>query len=312
MKTCLFLPLLAWSVYAQAPPASAPLTPDTVVARIDGKPVTAGEIQKILEAQGPVFLQTFRQNPANALRDVYMLRQLADEAEKQKLAEQSPWKEQLEAQRANLLANAMLTHENNTFNFTPTEIEAEYQKNRTRFEQVNIKVIKIGFKPGLKPTSGTSTDDLEKAAREALAAEHSASTRPEEDAKKIADDLVKKLHAGADFSKLVAEYSEDQETKAAGGAFEKPITQTSPYPAELKKAALALKAGEVSEPIRIQVGFYIVRAEEKTAQPLAEVRELVVNQLRQARVGAILQELQQRFTPTIEKPEAFTRLGAGK
>jgi len=312
MKIFLLCAVFAWTVHAQAPPAGQPgvMTPDTVIGKVGDKDVTAGEIQAMLDNSSPAFLQAFRADPAAALSAWFVRRHLAEEADKLKLGEQEPWKTQIEASRELVLANAMVTRQNNSFSFTPAEEQAEYEKRKSQFEQVRVKLIKIGFKPGAQ-ASGTSTEDLEKAAREALAAAHSATTRPEADAKKIADDLVKKIRSGADFSQLVAEYSDDQETKAAGGdlGFVKPA---SPYPDELKKAAFALKVGDTSDPIRIQVGFYILRAEERTATPFDEVREQIVLQMRQARVDTMVGDLQRRFKPVIERPDLINRFIPGK
>lgn len=302
---------LCFQASAQTPAPPGQMTPETVIAKLpDGKEITAGEIQKILDNSSPAFLQQFRADPSVALSAVFVRRQLADEADKLKLAEQSPWKEQIEAARDSVLANAMVTHTINTFAFTPEQEQAEYEKRKGSFEQVRIKLIKIGFKPGAKP-AGTSASDLEQAAREALQAAHDPATRAEVDAKKIADDLVKKLRGGEDFAKLVTEYSDDQETKKSGGdlGFVKP---TSPYPDDLKKAAMALKVGEVSDPIRIQLGFYILRAEERTATPFPEVREQIVMQLRQARVDALVGDLQKRFKPIIDRPDLINRFIPGK
>jgi len=308
MKSFFLCLVLACALHAQAQPGV--MTPETVIAKVDGKDVTAGEIQKILDNSSPAVLQAFRNDPASTLSAIFVRRHLAEEADKLKLAEQSPWREQIDAARESILANAMVTRESNNFAFTPEQEQAEYEKRKSGYEQVRIKLIKIGFKPGAKP-AGTGDTDLERAAREALQAAHDPSTRAEADAKKIADDLVKKLRAGADFAKLVAEYSDDQETKPTGGelGFVKPA---SPYPADLKKAAMALKVGEVSDPIRIQLGFYILRAEERTATPFSEVREQIVMEMRQAKVGSMVGDLQKRYQPTIERPDLINRFIPGK
>jgi hypothetical protein len=313
MKTFLFFLVLGCVLHAQAPAAAgqpAAMTPETVIAKVDGKDVTAGEIQRILDNSSPAVLQAFRSDPASTLGAIFVRHHLAEEADKLKLAEQSPWTEQIAAARESILANAMVTRESNNFGFTPEQEQAEYEKRKSGFEQVRVKLIKIGFRPGTKP-AGTTDADLERAAREALQAAHDPSSRVEEDARKIADDLVKKLRAGADFSKLVAEYSDNQETKGSGGdlGFVKPA---SAYPEDLKKAAMALKVGEVSDPIRIQLGFYILRAEERTATPFAEVREQIVMQMRQAKVGTLIGDLQKRYQPVIERPDLINRFIPGK
>ena len=312
MKIFFLCSVFAWMAHAQTQPPGQPqvMTPATVIAKVDGRDITAGEIQSMLDNSSPAFLQAFRADPQAALSAWFVRRNLATEADKLKLGDQEPWKTQIEASRELVLANAMVTRESNNFSFTPDEERAEYERKKSGYEQVRVKLIKIGFKPGAV-TSGTSTEDLEKAAREALLAAHSATTRPEADAKKIADDLVKQLRGGADFAKLVADYSEDQETKAGGGDLGF-VKLNSPYPDELKKAAFALKVGDVSDPIRIQVGFYILKAEERTATPFEEVREQIVLQMRQARVDKMVGGLQQRFKPVIERPDLLNRFVPGK
>ena len=47
------------------------------------------------------FVQLFQQNPKYAVQQLFMLRYLSEEAEKAKLGEQSPLKEQLAFLRAN-------------------------------------------------------------------------------------------------------------------------------------------------------------------------------------------------------------------
>ena len=63
--------------------------------------------------------------------------------------------------------------------------------------------------------------------------------RTEADARKLAEDLVKQIRGGADFGKLVAQYSEDPTSKAAGGDFGM-VNLNSSYSADVKKAVLAL------------------------------------------------------------------------
>jgi len=300
MKLCFLSAALAATLCAQAPGSEAP--PDAVVATVDGNKLTVAELKNLLDNSPPSFSQYFHQDPANAIAQAYVLKYLAAEAEKLKLAEEAPWKQQLEIQRQILMANAMSSYERNHYNVTPEDMNRFYEANKTHFEQVRVKDIKISFKPGLA-ASGTSLEAIEEAAKTALAAAHSATDRPEADAKKIADDLVKKLRAGGDFSALVSQYSEDQETKASGGDFGV-IKANSSYPSDLIKAALALQKGDVSEPIKVgNVAFYILKAEERTFQPMAEVSEVIVQQLRQEHFNQEIQDLQRRFHPVIDNPQ---------
>ena len=89
----------------------APLGPDTVVATVAGTNLTNADIHKMLEGSSPQAAQSFQANPQGTIQQLFLMRYLASEGEKLKLAESSPYKEQLEFTRATVLASLMLNHE---------------------------------------------------------------------------------------------------------------------------------------------------------------------------------------------------------
>ena len=107
---------------------------------------------------------------------------------------------------------------------------------------------------------------------------------------------MKQIRGGADFAKLVAQYSEDPASKAAGGDFGVVNTNSS-YSADVKKAVLALKAGEVTDPLRQSNAFYIIRVEEKTTQPMDELRGAISDEIRQAHLNEWLAGVGKKFEP---------------
>src|SRR5437879_11803590 len=118
MKTCLLLPTLAALLSAQAP-APAPVNPGTVVAKVDGKDVTAGEITAMLQHSGdPRVMQAFQQNPKYIVQQLFMMRYLARLGEQAKLGERSPLKEELEMMRINAVAVAMVNQERDGYSVT--------------------------------------------------------------------------------------------------------------------------------------------------------------------------------------------------
>ena len=310
MKTILLLAAAA-AMFAQAPNllqngGATPLPPDTIVAAVDGHDVSIAEIQTVIAAFGdPRLVQAFQQNPAAALQQVFTMRYLAEEGEKQKLAERSPLKEQLEILRQNIVAQAMLNQERDGFPVTSEQIDAFYARNQSRYEQAKIKVIQIAFKTGA-PT-GTTPEDLKRAAEQALNAAHGTGPqRTEAEAQALSVEIVTKLKEGADFVKLVAEYSDDPQSKAMEGDF-LPIKANSSYPEDLKKAIFALRPGQLSDPVRQPGSFYIIRLEEKILQPIDQVREPIIQEIRQTHLGDVMNSLAKRFTPTIKNPQFFAQ-----
>jgi parvulin-like peptidyl-prolyl isomerase len=328
MKTCILLAVFAASMYAQIlPPGLGPtpaptpaaggqpeIGPNTVVATVAGISITVADVRKILETAPAQLAQQFKQNPQQALGTVYLMRYLASEGEKAHLDEQSPLKEEIEELIALLkqqvLANAMVNKEQNSFVVTGEQIDEFYQKNQARWEEAKIKIILIGFKPAAAapakvPAAPDATDALTQAAKGVLETAHPLNERSEAEAQKLAADLVTQLRGGADFVKLVAQYSDDAESKASGGDFGTPIKATSSFAQDLKKTVLAMNAGDISDPVRQGNGFYIIRLEEKKVQPINDVRESIVKEIRDNHMHDYMTDLNKRFTPQVQRPDFF-------
>jgi parvulin-like peptidyl-prolyl isomerase len=306
MKYFLTIALACAPLVAQTLPTGA-VPDDTVVANVNGKDITAGEIRQSMAYMPNEFVQLFQGNPKYAVQQLYMLRYLSDEAEKAKLGEQSPLKEQLAFMRSNSLASAMVSHEHNFYPVSNQQLKEFYDKNQARYQQAKIKVIYIAFKPVAPLTGPVPTDkSLEDVARAISEGGSSQTQRTEADARKLADDLVKRIHGGADFTKLVAEYSEDPASKAAGGDFGV-VNNNSSYSADVKKAVLALKVGEVTDPLRQSNAFYIIRVEEKSIQPMSEVTVSISEEIRGAHLNQWLADVGKRFEPTVKSVEFFTQ-----
>jgi peptidyl-prolyl cis-trans isomerase C len=313
MRACILTIAFASALLAQAPPQllQAPLGPDTVVAAVAGINVTIADIEKMLVGAPQQAAQSLQQNPQGTIQQLFLMRHLAEEGEKAKLGELSPYKEQLEFARASVLANLMLNQQRDGYTVTGEDIEKFYKLNESRWTQAKIKIIFIGFKPSAPAAAkaGLKPEDIADAARQAFNAAHSPSDRSEEEASKLASDLVQQLRTGADFVKLVAQYSDDSSSKGNAGDFGSPVTPTSSFSDDFKKSILALKQGEISDPLKQPNGFYIVRVEEKSVQALNSVREPIIQELRKTHLDEFMKELSSRYQPSVLRPDFFLQPG---
>jgi SecD/SecF fusion protein len=89
-------------------------------------------------------------------------------------------------------------------------------------------------------------------------------TRSEEEAKKLADEVLAKLQQNKpefSFDALAKQYSDDSSNKDKGGLIDDYIFDKANYAQEYKTAALALtKTGEISAVTKSPFGFHIIKA----------------------------------------------------
>lgn len=287
------LALIAAAAFAQSPLRR---DPKTVVATVDGRDVTWGEVQDILAVAPPQLTAYFQTNPQAALMQWFIMQQLGKEGEERKLDQRSPLKEQLATMRMNYLADARMNQEMNGYLVTNEDIEKVYAANPARYERVRVSGIYVKFKPETKQ-GATSTADIAAAAAAIL--QGAGVQRLETDARTMANDLVRRLRAGEPMQALVQQYSEDDATKAKGGDLGY-ITGSSPMPGELVRAALSLQVGAVSEPVKLPAGYYILHGDERGPQPLSEVSADIAEDLRKQHLDEFLKSLNDRFRPIIK------------
>jgi peptidyl-prolyl cis-trans isomerase C len=303
MKFCLLCIVIASALQAQLGPQGA-FTPDTVVAKIDGKDVTVADVQKAMRGWPPEVMQQYQTNPVPTMQSIFMTRYLAAEANKLQLGEDQLWKEQIETATDRVLVTAMLTYEHDHFSVSEKDVLAYYERNKSRYQQATIKIVKIGFK---EPIPAGSVDDVKRAAQIAVQNEH-APNRSEADAKVLAADIVKQFRAGTDFAELVKKYSDDDESKAVNGFYGR-LTPASPYPDEMKKAIFALKTGDLSDPVRQPNALYIIHIDDMSFLSIDAARAGILTAIEDDHIKAYGVELNKRFAPVILKPEFFLPTG---
>ncbi|MBY0123059.1 peptidylprolyl isomerase [Bacillus sp. S/N-304-OC-R1] len=76
-----------------------------------------------------------------------------------------------------------------------------------------------------------------------------------------ANEVIKKLNAGADFSELAKEYSTDESSSASGG--ELGYFGRGEMVKEFEDAAFSLDIGKISEPIQSEYGYHIIKVTDK-------------------------------------------------
>ncbi|MDP8981568.1 MAG: peptidylprolyl isomerase [Acidobacteriota bacterium] len=292
---------LSAALWAQTPPPPQPepkkeIPPDTVVATIGDKRLTANDVKLLVAGVPPQYQQAFRTDPVKVLEFIFVQRYLAEEAEKAGYDKLPQYKEALEYQRRDLLSRAEIQEKRNRIPITTEAEEQYYKEHPEKYKQANVKVIYVAYNPNTKAPVDPKAPKL-----------HS-----EEEAKAIIEDLRKQVLSGADFGAVAKAKSEDKESADRNGDFGV-IGRGGAYPEEIKKAVFALKAGEVSEPIKQRNGYYLIKVESLTVQTYNQVQAEINEEMKGAAFDAWFKGIQKQNQVKIEnadffKPQAVPRL----
>jgi peptidyl-prolyl cis-trans isomerase D len=130
-------------------------------------------------------------------------------------------------------------------------------------------------------------------------------TEGKEDAvvKARAEDLLKQAKAGVDFAALAKKYSEDDSNASKGGDLD--YFGRGRMVPEFDQAAFAMQPGQISDLVKTQYGYHIIKLVDKknaTTRPLAEVRQQLTDQLAYQRAQAQAGDLAQNLEKQIAKP----------
>lgn len=99
-----------------------------------------------------------------------------------------------------------------------------------------------------------------------------------------AEDILKKLHAGASFASLAKKYSQDPGSAKQGG--ELGFFGRGTMDKAFENAVFALKVGQISQPVRSAYGFHIIELEAVrggSIKSFKEVRDQILNDIRTER-----------------------------
>ena len=285
---CLFLFLCLVPAFAQESKPNE-VKPETVVAVVNGKPYTATDLDKILSPLSPVRQQMARRDPKAFLEEFALFDLIGDMAEKSKVYEKSPYKEQIAEMRRQIMVQAQVNEYRNALPIMPAEQKKYYDANIDKYKETKVKMIFIPY---------------------AAAPVANAKGKPpltEAEAKAKAESVVKLARSGVDFVKLVKEHSEDPGTASHDGDLGIGVRSTTTnVPENVRTAVLAMKAGDVSDPLKQASGYVVVRAESITQASYETVKDDIFKEIKDAEVRKLVDETRKKATVKIENNAYFS------
>ncbi|MFM2287499.1 MAG: hypothetical protein RL684_642, partial [Pseudomonadota bacterium] len=120
-------------------------------------------------------------------------------------------------------------------------------------------------------------------------------------AKAKAEQVLAEVKAGGDFAKLASKYSQDPGSARQGGDLG--FTARGAFVKEFEAALYSLKKGEVSEPVKTQFGYHIIKLEDVQggkAITLADNRAKIVADYQHDRAADLFGERQEQLQQKLE------------
>ena len=261
-----------------------------MIARVGSTNISADQIRAYVAALGPRERAAFGQDPSllsQAVRLMLANRLVLQEVTARKWDQQAGVAEQLERVRESAVVELYLQQVSTPpANFpSDDELQKVYDANRAAF---------------LMPRQFELAQIFVAAARDA---DKDADKAAEDKARKAVEDIQRRLKApGADFAALANETSETKNGGELGWLAESQIRP------EIRTPVMALAKGAISEPLRLDDGWHIIKLLDTKAaytRTLPEVREPLIQQLRSERASqlrrAYLAELLKQNPPVINE-----------
>jgi peptidyl-prolyl cis-trans isomerase C len=261
---------LGWKVYAQ-PSGGAP---SEVAAKVNGTPITTVELNRTFLAHVQVPYSMVQDDP----RAKQLLHQILDnlidrelllqeaksskatvapqeiDAELQKVIERFPSKEAFEQ---------AVSSQNFTLEAVKRDIQDQILRQQVVKKEIldKVNVNPDQFQPFYETNKNKYVEEEQVHARHILMkVPQDTSAADEEKLKKKANDVLKRVKKGEDFAALAKQFSEDGSRESGGdlGFFARG-RMVGPF----EEAAFALKPGQISDLVRTQFGYHIIKVEER-------------------------------------------------
>ena len=239
---------------------AVPTDPNHVIVTIGTEQITLGQYNDIV-ATLPQQYQTAARGPQKRqiAERLVQLRLMAREAEKRGLDKDPSVQQQLAFQRENILANAMFQDFSKNSKVDDAAAQKYYTEHKADYEAIKGRHILIRYKGSPVPLR-PATKDL-----------------TEEEALAKATDLKKKLDAGGDFAALAKSESDDTGSGANGGDLGT-FKHGQMVPA-FEQAAFAQAVGKVSDPVKTQFGYHLIKIDSKESKTFEEAKSDIAEKL---------------------------------
>jgi peptidyl-prolyl cis-trans isomerase C len=269
-------------------PIGAPLPqvpPEKVILTVGDLTITAQQFDEITDAvqdQYKAFVKgPGRKQFADQLAKILTL---AQEGKRRKLDANPAFQSQVMYQTDQTLANFAFLAITKEVKLDDAALHAYYDAHKSEYEQLHARHILIRMKGSTVPVKPGEKDLTDE---EALAK---------------AQDLEKRIKAGEDFGKLAGAESDDAGSAINGG--DVGTFGHGRMAPSFEEAAFKLAPGQVSEPVKSQFGYHIIKLESKDAKSFEAMKPEIEKKLAPEEAKKAMEAIEKN-TKTVYDPEFF-------
>jgi peptidyl-prolyl cis-trans isomerase C len=261
---------------SESKPAAA-VSPDKVVLTVGELKLTAEQFEQIINSLPPQVQPGVRSMPKKQFAEqVVRVLLLAEEGKRRKLDQGAAYKTQIMFQNYNTLAGLAFAELAKDAPVDPAEVQKYYDAHKNEYERVKARHILIRTAGSPLPVRPGQKD------------------LPEAEALAKAEELRKKIEAGANFADIAIAESDDTSSGSQGGdlgAFGR--NQMVP---PFEQAVFAMKVGELSQPVKTPFGYHIIKLESREMKSLEDMKPEIEKNLRPEQAKKVLEDIQKNAT----------------
>ncbi|WP_054738532.1 peptidylprolyl isomerase [Cellulosilyticum ruminicola] len=238
-----------------------------VLAIVDGREITESDFMELVQSIGQNAMQFQSPQGQKQLLDELVTQELLySEAKELKLEEEEEYVEALAHMQATLLKQYAMRNLLNNVTVTPEEVKTYFMAHRDAFK-----------KPETAKASHILVDTEDKA-----------------------KEILAKIHGGLDFAEAAKKYSSCPSSAQGGSLGE--FTRGRMVP-EFDAAVFAMEVGQVSDPVKTQFGYHIIKLDDFSPEEPSKLEEIenqvtdqCLNAKRQDIYLAKKEELSKKYT----------------
>jgi len=263
---------------------------DPVVAKVNGQEIHQSDVNIAEEEAGQLPPMSPDAKQDYLIRFTADMMMLAKAAEDKKIPDGPDFKKRLAFAREKLLMEIMLAQvaKEALTDEVMHKVYDDAAKQMTEEEEVHARHILIRAAP----------DDA----------------KASDAAKQKIETVIARLKKGEDFAKVAGEVTEDPSGKANGGDLGY-FTKEQMVP-EFSNVAFKLDKGQISDPVKTQFGWHVIKVEDKRKKPVPtfdevkpQIEQFVTRQaqaklVEQLRASAKVERLDKPATPQTPVPDA--------